>query len=324
MKKLNTKTCIGRYIHNKEGQTGELTRENYLNELDLFVRYMNENLYENGEFTERITIDNFDKFLDKMTIRMVDDYKFFLKENSLEDTSIKKKITIIKNFVSFLFKKEYISKDFSGDIANVKVSEKEVIALDVEEFDLLLEKLGTFKDREAARDELMLKMILVHGFRSFEIRNIQISNLDFETGLLKFKAKRDFGIEMSEMYIHPKFVEMIKKYIAVNRVEGKEGYEDILFTNRLGRVLSTQGLIDIVKKRLRMSGIAEETVSVITTHKLRSSFVTYLALTNDGTLTTFDIQRLARHKSATTTSRYVKVSEKRKAEITNNVFGGKI
>lgn len=318
--KLNKNTSIGRYIEDKKGNTDSKTYSNYLTEIKLFLDFMNENLYDKGEFKERITTDNFDKYLDKFTVKMVNDYKFYLIDESTgyEPSSVSKKLTIMKNFIRFLFENEYIDKDFSSAIKNVKVPEKEVISLEAEEVELLLKNLTYLKGANSLRDEIIMKLILTCGFRSAEIRNIKMSNIDFEKGTVTFKAKRDYKNETTTLPIQESLLEKIKKYIAVQRKEGKGDCEDILFTTRLGGKLTTQSLIDLIKKRLLECGISEETASVITTHKLRSSYITYLVRRGVDSL---EVQKMARHKSASTTAKYVKVDEKRKREITTNIFG---
>ena len=319
MTNLNMNTSIGRYIEDKKGHTGEITYKNYLSEINLFLNFMNENLYNKGEFTERITVNNFDRFLKKFTVTMVNDYKFYLidPQNGYEPSSVSKKITIMKNFIKFLFDNEYIDKDFSHAIKNVKVPEKKVISLDADEVELLLKNSSNLKGANALRDELIIKLILTCGFRSFEIRELEVGNIDFEKSKVTFRAKRDFEGETTDLPIDSRLLGKIRKYIDVNRKEGVGEHKNILFTTRLGGMLSTQSLIDLIKKRLIECGISEEKASVITTHKLRSSYITFLVRKGVNTL---EVQKMARHKSASTTAKYVNVDDKRKVEITNTVF----
>ena len=132
-----------------------------------------------------------------------------------------------------------------------------------------------------------------------------------------FINKRDFDGETTDLAIDSRLLGKIRKYIDVNRKEGVGKHKNILFTTRLGGMLSTQSLIDLIKKRLIECGISEEKASIITTHKLRSSYITFLVRKGVNTL---EVQKMARHKSASTTAKYVNVDDKREIEIRNSVF----
>jgi len=103
--------------------------------------------------------------------------------------------------------------------------------------------------------------------------------------------------KQSQIYIN-NYLQDVRSYQKI-----KKGFEDTLFLNERGTILSRVMIFLILKKLKNASNIKKK----IGPHTLRHSFATHL-IENGADLIT--IQKMMGHESITTTERYLHVNKK--------------
>ena len=124
------------------------------------------------------------------------------------------------------------------------------------------------KTPKLLKHRLVLAMLYGCGLRCFELRNLQLKDLDFDRKMLHIrqgKGRKDRYVPLSQMQIRG-----LKKYIAADHPTTWcfNGYDRKGTPSRL----SAMGVQWIVREARKHSGIQKE----ITTHSLRHSYATHL------------------------------------------------
>lgn len=148
------------------------------------------------------------------------------------------------------------------------------------------------------KHRLVLAMLYGCGLRCFELRNLQLKDLDFDRRMLHIrqgKGRKDRYVPLSEMQIRG-----LKRYIcAENPVTWCFNGND-----REGKpvALSAMGVQWIVREARKHSGIQKE----ITTHSLRHSYATHLL---EMGLDIMSVKELLGHADIQTTLTYLHVAQ---------------
>ena len=137
--------------------------------------------------------------IESITKGIISDYlKELVDEEKITTTSLARKLTTIKNFHSFLFQHEYISKDVSTSIERPKLRKALPKVLTVEEVDKLLDiNLNTVFDY---RDKAMLELMYATGLRISELLNLTLNDIDLENCIVRCmgKGKKERMIPIGE------------------------------------------------------------------------------------------------------------------------------
>lgn len=154
------------------------------------------------------------------------------------------------------------------------------------------------KTPKLLKHRLVLAMLYGCGLRCFELRNLQLRDLDFDRKMLHIrqgKGRKDRYVPLSQMQIRG-----FKKYItAENPITWCfTGYD------RKGKTtqLSDQGVQWIVREARKHSGIKKK----VTTHSLRHSYATHLL---EMGLDIMSIKDLLGHADIQTTLIYLHVAQ---------------
>jgi site-specific recombinase XerD len=154
------------------------------------------------------------------------------------------------------------------------------------------------KTPKLLKHRLVLAMLYGCGLRCFELRNLQLKDLDFDRRMLHIrqgKGRKDRYVPLADMQIRG-----LKKYIAA------ENPSIWYFTSndRKGDpvALSTTGVQWIVREARKHSGIQKE----VTTHSLRHSYATHLL---EMGLDIISVKNLLGHADIQTTLTYLHVAQ---------------
>jgi integrase/recombinase XerD len=149
------------------------------------------------------------------------------------------------------------------------------------------------------RDALILELLYDCGLRVSELAALKVEDLDMEAGLVRVRGKGGkerfvpFGEEAREV---------------LDRYLEEAGPVPYLLPGRFGGHLTRQGIWKIVKRCLRLSGIAKE----VSPHTLRHSFATHL-LNNGADLRA--VQMMLGHADISTTQIYTHLSQERLKKV---------
>ena len=281
-----------------------------------------------------VALDNFKNYLKierNLSINTIESYLFdvkklinFLKKNKIEKNpneltskitkefiyNISKKvkpptqariISGIRRFFDYLILENLIEKNPMDNIESPKLGTNLPNTLTIEEIDKIIStiKLGS---KTGLRNVAIIELLYSCGLRVSELINLKISDLFFKESLIKVTGKgnkeRFVPIsKQSQIYIN-NYVQDVRSYQKI-----KKGFEDTLFLNERGTILSRVMIFLILKKLKNASNIKKK----IGPHTLRHSFATHL-IENGADLIT--IQKMMGHESITTTERYLHVNKK--------------
>lgn len=325
---MNDKKIYDKFIQKKTTHKSENTTNAYIIETRMFFRFINneyQSLYA-GYVPEEITEYNFCKNGSIFNYDLVDSYRDFLLTN-YASSSVQKKLSMACNLIKFLGLNGVVADtSFLSSIEDVRVFRKDVKFLTAPQRRQLIESLEGANTKESYRDYVMIMTILTIGLRGFEVRGLQISNIDWDNKTITFYGKgdektnvREDEIVKSTVIVSDFLLNLFKTYIEKYRYTPPSDYkiQDILFPSKYGKMMSQKSLGNLVRKRLRLAGFDENVVKDITPHKIRATFITSLVEKNIHPLV---IKDLARHQSLTTTTRYTGLDLNLGKDIMNSLM----
>lgn len=224
------------------------------------------------------------------------DIRVYLSEfDYLKNSSISRKLSVLKSFFSWLTSEEIIQRDPTSKLKPPKKDKTLPKALTIEELEMLREGC------ETERQRAFIEVMYATGCRLSEVQQLNVSDINFQTMSTKVFGK---GSKEREVYLSFKALYHLKKYLKSRNDE----CEALFITERKPyRRLSNRGIQREVKKVASKVGLANK----VSPHVLRHTFAT-LTLNNGAELVA--IQELLGHSSPDTTIRYARITEERKHE----------
>ena len=281
-----------------------------------------------------VAINNFKNYLKierNLSINTIESYLFdvkkliiFLKKNKINKNpnELKSKITKefiyniskkvkpptqariisgIRRFFDYLILENLIETNPMDNIESPKLGSNLPNTLTIKEIDKIISSIK-LSSKTGLRNIAIIELLYSCGLRVSELVHLKISDLFFKESLIKVTGKgnkeRFVPIsKQSQLYIN-NYIQDIRSYQKI-----KKGFEDTLFLNERGTILSRVMIFIILKKLKEVSNIKKK----IGPHTLRHSFATHL-IENGADLIT--IQKMMGHESITTTERYLHVNKK--------------
>jgi len=273
----------------KEYQVYLLTEQHLLD--NSISSYLTD-IYKYLEYLEQNKIKSYKNITKEDLIK----YLSHLDKENYSIYSVVRKISSIRNFYIFLYKK-YQIKDITEYLENPRFYKKIPDVLSIEEVDKLLDiKLHNAFDY---RNKAMLELIYATGLRVSELVSLEINNVDLEEGFVRCfgKGNKERIVPIGEVAL-----KYLKTYLFHYRdsLKKKEICNNI-FLNNHGKCITRQGFFKILKSIAKEKGIEKN----ITPHMLRHSFATHL-LNNGADLRS--IQMMLGHSNLSTTQIYTTVN----------------
>ncbi len=222
------------------------------------------------------------------------DYLEYLAGTGTADTSIRRKLSSIRIFFSYL-QTEKIREDNPAELLHPPKTRKSLPqAVSVKSAELLVEA-WTGDTVISIRNRTLMELAYGSGLRVSELCSITVDRINFEDEFV-----RPFGKGSKERVVPIGKVSLgwLSKYIDEARPvlsKGKSG--SVLFLTYRGNPLSRMTVWNIVRKAAEMSGIDEP----IHPHTLRHSFATHLL---QGGADLRVVQELLGHSDIRTTEIY--------------------
>ena len=274
------------------------TLKAYKIDLKQFLEYKN---------VEELSIENVDKDILKSYIQ-------HLFEKSLKEKTIKRKLATLKAFFNNLeFDEQIVVNPFRKIRVSIKEPKRLPKTLSLREVKKLLTYMYKIKNsmstnryayKAIVRDVLILELLFATGMRVSEVSNLQLSDIDTRTNIIKIIGKGD-----KERNIHicdSEIKSLLKEYLSL--FEHSTNNKIFLFINRLNEQISEQSIRFMIKKYQKLAGIEKH----ITPHMFRHSFATMLL--EEGVDIRY-IQHLLGHSSIATTQIYTQVNLKQQKKI---------
>ena len=220
---------------------------------------------------------------------------------SLSPNTQARRLSGLRSFFDYMIFESYRASNPTDLIEAPKLGRKLPDVLGLNEIDLLLEQID-LAHPQGYRNRAMLEMLYGSGIRVSELVNLSLSNLFFEENLIRVTGKGNKQRLVPMGKLTKKFIIF---YINEIRLQQKINsvYQDIVFLNRNGKILTRQMIFTIIKQLAIKANIEKK----IGPHTFRHSFATHL-LENGADLRT--IQILMGHENITTTEVYTHLDTK--------------
>lgn len=220
-----------------------------------------------------------------------------LSKNELKNTSVSRKVSVVRNFCRFL--KKTVNVDIPAvELLRVKRSAKPLPKALNEESVLLLIEKATVSDNQfvALRNKAVLMLLYGAGLRISEALSITTNTWPKspESPII-IKGK---GAKTREAFIIPKVYQAVSEYL---KAVPSLSPDDAIFRGVKGQALSDT----VFRREIQRLRVQLNLPDYTTPHAFRHSFATHL-LAEGGDIRT--IQELLRHESISTTQRYTKVA----------------
>ena len=254
---------------------------------------------------ESYTLDvlGFEKFLidENITKNPIDcdlsSVQTFIYETAklLSPNTQARRLSGLRSFFDYMIFESYRVSNPTDLIEAPKLGRKLPDVLDLNEVDLLLEQID-LGHPQGFRNRAMLEMLYGSGIRVSELINLSLSNLFFQENLIRVTGKGNKQRLVPMGKFTKKFILF---YINNSRTQQNidSVYQDIVFLNRNGKILTRQMIFTIIKQLALKADIKKK----IGPHTFRHSFATHL-LENGADIRT--IQILMGHENITTTEVY--------------------
>ncbi|MBC7235381.1 MAG: site-specific tyrosine recombinase XerD [Chloroflexi bacterium] len=267
----------------------------YRNDLEQFVAFL----------TERDAINSWDG-VDKENL--VDYVTCLREEREYASATVARKVAAAKSFFRYLVDCGHLAKDPSETLDSPKVRKYTPTAISEQEVERLLKAPTKYDTPRGIRDVALLELLYATGMRVSEVVNLDVGDIDLETGCVRCQNKTDKYRERV-IPIYSRAIEALRVYLEQSYPKlARDSEETALFLNHRGRRLTRQGLWLIIKKYVEEVGID----SSVTPHTLRHSFATHLL---NGGADVHEVQGLLGHANVSTTQVYTQINQDRLREV---------
>lgn len=255
-----------------------------------------------GYFEFDTRIENGEPVIDTIT---VDDLRSFIEfcfDRGLKKSSIERKISSIKSFFLFLYRRDILSSNPSKKLIYPKKESRLPKFLYLKEYESLMN--FEVKDFFDARDKALISLFYSTGCRISELAGALLKDLSISGRKLKVHGK---GSTDRIVFLTDESAVLMEGYLKERVVKFGSANGNI-FVNKDGDGISIRGMYDIIIRRGAAAGLSHK----LTPHTLRHSFATELL--NRGA-DIRGVQEMLGHKSISTTQVYTHTTKGRLKKI---------
>ncbi len=272
-----------------------------------FLKYQR-NCSEHTIKNYEIDLKNFISYCDNKKIDLikieyyeVKQYLMYLHESKYKKTTVSRKISSIRSFYKYLYKKNYIDSNIFEFVPLPKKEKRLPKYVNYNDLDVLF-SIPKLNAASGCRDRLILELLYATGVRVSELSNIKISDINLKNKTIKIFGKGnkernvcygDYCGDILNIYIKEKRNEFIKN----------NNNEYLILSNN-GNKITVRSIQNIIHKLIKETCIKKN----ITPHILRHTFATHMLNEGCDILT---VQELLGHSSLDTTQVYTHVSNER-------------
>lgn len=284
------------YYITLERKLAKNTIKMYIDELKKFFNFLN--IYFKDKTMIEITED--EEIIKKYIYKLVE------QDKNIERT-VNRKITILRNFFNYLASTKQFPEIKATPMLNIKNQKPDKsipIFLTIEECEKFFYGIKFFS-RYALRDYAMFQVFLSTGARLSEIAQLEINQIDLQSGTIKLfgKGRKERIVVLTEgamdalnSYLHNGDNKDLAQRGRVPKVN-----TDIVFINKYGTPFTSKGIYMLFVSLTKKIGIYKKGLSP---HKLRHTFATLLY--NNG-CDVLELQKILGHSSLTSTQVYTHV-----------------
>ena len=312
---------IGSYIRSIEFVTTAKTRLEYAKDICKFYDYVAyiENIDKKDISTE---------FLDGLNVTFYSEYLHFLRNHKINgkvysnsDTTIKRKLSALRSYFTYLFEMEYISSNQVSRVSLPKLREKEIIRMNSEETVNFINTVDNgipsskqqiaYHKKQTTRDMAIVYLLLSTGMRVSELVGLDLNDIDLKRCSVHIIRK---GGREATVWFSDEAKEYLVDYIEERKkIKTADPEEKALFLSSRRKRISVGAVEVLIKKYARQSVPSKH----ITPHKMRSTFGTALYEKTGDIYLVAD--SLGHSDISTTKKHYADLTNKRKKDARNIV-----
>ena len=227
------------------------------------------------------------------------EFTYHLRDQGLAPSSIRRTLSAIRTYFSFLLVEGLVSSDPTEQIEPPKTWQRLPDVLSGDEVARLVEAPDP-SHRLYWRDRAMLEFAYASGVRVSELTAVKVRDVDLEEGFATVYGK---GAKERLVPVGGAAVKAIRVYLRelrprLEQVGGRS--EGELFLNARGGALTRMGVWKILRKHVERAGLEKR----VTPHTLRHTFATHLL---EGGADLAAVQEMLGHADISTTQVYTHV-----------------
>lgn len=224
------------------------------------------------------------------------DFIIYINELGLGERTQARIISGVKAFYKYLLLEDAITDDPSELLEGPKLSRKIPDVLSYEEITLIFNAIDLSEDF-GHRNRAMLETLYASGLRVSELIDLRLSNYFPDVGFIRVigKNNKERIVPIGETAIDQ--INFYLKHYRSKMNNIQKGYEDHVFLNRRGKMLTRVMVFTIIKNACVQAGIKKK----VSPHTFRHSFATHLV---EGGADLRAVQEMLGHESITTTEIY--------------------
>ena len=277
------------------------------NYLELFLEYLKSerNVSQNTVQSYFLDLQDFLVHVDidsEVTEEKITDYLEILKNKNFQVSTVKRKISALKQFFQFLVTEELIEQNPMTFIRQPKSCRALPKIISEDTVKKLRDATSTFSLEDQIRADLILYLLYGSGLRVSELISLKMNSF------VEDKFIRIFGKGRKERIVpvtHQVF-ELLKQW---NEIKPFSAW---LFPSKNPeKHITRQRIFQIIKNVAAMSGVDPEKVSP---HVLRHAFATHVL---DHGADLLSVKKMLGHESISTTEIYTHVSRAKLKEVVN-------
>ncbi|MHB8277401.1 MAG: tyrosine-type recombinase/integrase [Candidatus Humimicrobiaceae bacterium] len=231
----------------------------------------------------------------------------YLRSKSWGDNTKRRNYVLIKRFLYHLFTQKHTEIDLSQHIKippKIKGSSFCPMSTQVKQFINSI-RLTFIVENEILKYEILFKLYIKTGSRRTELLNLNVEDIDFETGRIIIKKTKNKDVKIINMDVNLRQI-LIDYFNHFKYISGP------LFRGSQGNRLCKQSLMNSFYKIKARAELPKE----FKIHSFRRYFINELRKNNVDLAT---IQKLAGHRDIMTTEIYCNVSEEEKIKAIENI-----
>lgn len=238
------------------------------------------------------------QFINQAKERVIRNFIIHLNEKKLSKTSISRKLASLRSFYNFLLRAEYISENPLKRISNPKTRRNIPEILSVDSYEEIIKLLSREKKKNSEEIKAIFELLYGCALRVSELCSLNISDVDFEQGLIKVTGK---GSKQRLVPIGEKSKSVLNEYLYTLK---STDTSDPLFLTKKGGRIYPRYIQKIVKKYI--SVVSD--ISKRSPHVLRHSAATHML---DRGADLLSVKEILGHENLSTTQIYTHVSVER-------------
>lgn len=214
-----------------------------------------------------------------------------LLDEGVSPRTVHRKISTLKSFYRFHFKRGDIEKLPTSNLQSPKVKKGLPAFVKESEMDQLLERLEFEEGFSGIRDKVLVELLYSSGMRLSELIGIRIKDLDLHDSTVKVLGKRN---KERKIPLHREAIELLKRYLEERKNYAKS---DHLILNDKGNKIYPK----FVYRKVNYYLSQVTSMSKKSPHILRHTFATHM-LNNGADLNT--IKEILGHANLSATQIY--------------------